>query len=447
MAIWLFSANAFADVEVIPTALRDYALPSNFGLANSIIASGKDETTYLANTTGEGGNVRCTVVVATKVDAREIDYAVDGRPTRCLSLVANPNGGFFLRADNPQAMPGDVTGITAYVDANGVEQWKIRDTQLVDAQARPSGTGVFLGSYAGAFDTMVYSPQTDRLLAFTIGRLSINQEDKFIAQGHVVDVATGDLLRSGQSIGQAGLGIPIAATVRTDGVFTIAFDTLGSQGLVFYTYDGRETVEELEPLSERWEDRVLIQMFWAEETLNFVWLDPTDASVSTEVAITNATGNALLRQTFTSTYRFADGAFVALGAPTNAWRDAEYLTTSYVSDGLVYLRLITPEGESPGMGRLDGITSYTPAAVVSGPQGLRFLAFDAPSNRIYEYALSFMDAPDYNPDMGLADVDIPDIGLGDVLDEVGCGCSSVARARTPAGIVLLVLGALIWRRR
>lgn len=439
---------AHADVKVTPIALRDYALPEGFPLSGALIASGLDETTFLANTTGEGTASSCTVVKAARHEASAIKYQLDSQPTGCVGMLTNPNGGVFLRVRNPLVMDGAVSGATVFINGDGVEAWKVRDTELVAAEAQPSGTGAFLGDYLTPFDTMAYSPTTNKLIAFTIGKLTINQEDKFIAQAHIVDVATGELLRSGQNLGQAGLGVPIAATVRDDGIFVVAYDTLGLEGLLFYNYDGRETVEELKPLTETWENRSLAAMFWAQGTLNFVWLDPTDANVTTHVAATNANGNDLLRASFESTYRFADGAFVVLGPPTNAWRDSEYIVVSHVSDGLVYLRFVTPDGDTPGVGRLDGITAFTPAAVVSAEEGLRFLAYDEAGGRIYEYALTFMDVGDYDPTQASGEAGIPDdVGISDVLDEVGCGCTTTSQAHTPLVLALTLLGALVWRRR
>lgn len=447
LLILLASAPAFADVEVTGVVLRDYAMPGAFPLTGSIIQPGPDQSTVIATTTGEGSTVRCSVVVATSGEASVYRYVVDEQPTQCVGMIAHPAGGFFLRTKNPQAMPGQVTGMTTFIDGNGIERWKIRDVELVGAAARPSGTGVFLGDYLTAFDTMVYSPKTDKLLAFTIGKLTIGLDDKFIAQAHIVNVTSGEVIRSGLTIGQSGGGIPVEATVRPDGTFIVVLDSLGLQGLQFFNYDGRESVEELNPLDDPWENKALVSMFYSAGVLNLLWLDPTDALVSTEVATTNDTGREITRATFDSTYQFADGKFVVLGPPTKSWRDADYLVVSFVTESNVFLRFVDANGESPGMARLDAVSPHPPAAIVGDENGLRLLAYDSLNNRMYEYALTFTEVPDYNPDMGLADMGIPEIGIDDVLDEAGCGCGVLHQAPTPISMVLVALMALIWRRR
>lgn len=445
----LGTTSAFADVSITPIALHDYALPGAFSPDGALFDAAPNGTTVIANTTGEGTDTRCSVVVATDAEARVYRYAVDDSATQCIGLRANPDGGFFLRTRNPQAMPGDVTGATAYIDDAGIERWKIRDSQLVDADPRPAGTGSFLGEYLTAYDTLIYSPQTDRLIAYTIGKLTVGVDEKYIAQAHVVVGQTGELLRSGQSIGPLGIGIPVATTVRPDGTFVVAFDTLGLQGLVFYTYDGRETVEELRPLEQGWEERYLSSMFWAGGTLSLLWFDPNDAAQTTEFATTNAAGRELARQSLDATYRFADGQFAVLGPPVAAWKEPTYFVILHAVDGASYLRFVDENGESPGAARLNGVVPQAPVRILATEDGLKLLAFDSVNPRIYEYALTFMDAPDYNPDMGLADVDLPDVGLEDVLREVGCGCVT-QNTRVPATWMLawaaLGLG-LMWRRR
>jgi len=447
LGILFASAPALADVEVSGVALRDYAMPGAFPLTESIIQAGADQSTLIATTTGEASNVRCSVVVATTKDASVYRYVVDEQPTQCVGMIAHPTGGFFLRTKNPQALPGEVTGVTVFVDGDGIERWKIRDVELVAASARPSGTGVFLGDYLTAFDTMVYSAESDKLLAFTIGKLTIGLDDKFIAQAHVINVTSGDLIRSGLTIGQSGGGIPVEATVRPDGTFIVVLDSLGLQGLQFFNYDGREGVEELKPLDDPWENKALVSMFYAAGVLNLVWLDPNDASVSTEIATTNDTGRELTSVTFDSTYQFADGGFVVLGPPTKSWRALDYLVISFVTESNVFLRFVDANGDSPGMARLDAIGAYPPAAIVGDENGLRLLSYDSVGNRMYEYALTFTETPDYNPDMGLADAGIPEIGIDDVLEEAGCGCGVLHQAPTPMGLVVLGFLAIIWRRR
>lgn len=446
--VFFWACAAYADVDVTATPLRDYALPGAFGLTGALIESGAQDATLIAQSTGEGDQARCSIVVATAMDARVYRYGVDEQPTQCVGMTPHPDGGFFLRTRNPQAVPGQITGATVYIDGQGIERWKIRDIELVDAQPRPSGTGAFVGDYLTAYSTLLYSPTTDTLLAFTIGKLTVGIDDKFIAQAHVVKAASGEVVRSGQSIGQIGGGIPVRATVRPDGAFVLAVDTLGLQGLVFYTYDGRETVEELRPLNESWEDRELVAMFFADDALHFVWLDPNDAAVTTEVATTNTSGREILRQTFDSTYRFADGEFEVLGPPSNAWRAPDELVVAHVVDTRVFLRLMNAkDGESPGVARLEGVVAQVPAAIVSTPNGLRLLAWDAPNSRLYEYALAFADAPDFDPNQVLGDVGLDTgIGVDDVLREAGCGCGATDN-RAPAELLILALFAFLRRKR
>jgi hypothetical protein len=451
--------SAGADVEIETEAVRDYQLPGAFDISGAQILLGADGATLLVNTIGSNAeDASCGVVVATDADARLVSYRYDGAPTQCNGVIAHPDGGFFVRGSNPAAVEGEVTGVTAYIGADDAETWAIPDQTLVDATPEPNGTGEFRGAYETPHPAMAYSPELDKLLGFTIGKLTIGNDEKFLSQAHVVNVESGTLTKSGQTFGLSGVGLVGGTTVRaSDGHFLIYYYSSGDRGAFFYDYNGREEISFFKPRGEDWDDRFVSRMVYQNELLHLLW-SPSDAEdAQTRVTATTDEGAELWSSTFEPTYRFAGGKEVELGRPVSMWVGAENTVILYQgTDMKFYLRVLDINGESPGVARLEGAVEFAPVAIVNGSEGsLKLLSFDDSSRHIYEHTMTFTDVEDFDPDAGIPDGGIPgdvgipaDIGLKEVLDAAGC-CATIAGRRfgaAPLG-VLVVLFLFVRRRR
>ncbi len=445
-------ATAFADVEITGEPLREYSIPSDgFEIQGAVVQSSASGATVISNTAGEGDSSKCVVLIADADGATSIEYQFDGAPTACTGVLPHPNGGVFIRGYNPMAMEGDVTGFTTYIDAEGNEAWKIPDQLLVDASPEPAGTGEFLGNYVVPIGVLAYSPTLDKLLAFTAGQLTIGQDVKFITQAHVINVEAGVLAESGQTFGQSGVGVPGAAVVRDDGNFVIYYYSPGARGADYYVYNGRNEIDFLNPANEEWAQRYVYNMVYGDRSLHYIWSDANEPGAQSYLTVTNDEGSLFFTNEYDSSYLFNDAETAILGPPTNVWVTPQYNIISYVGDGEVYLRFVDINGETPGMGRLSTVAPDPPASLVEHEGVVRLLTYNELDRKITEYELSFRDAPEFNPDLGFGDMGLDmDIGLTDVLDEVGCGCRTVASQlpRESGWVIALVLGFVgILRRR
>lgn len=454
VSMLLVPTTASADVEVIPTRLRDYQLPVDFTVQTSSVAPGPNGSTILFNTVGDAASARCSVIIADAEGAREFRYQYDESPTACSAVVAHPGGGFFARVVDPNARDGDITGATVFIDETGDEVWKIPDRQLVEGRAQPQGPGEFLGTYVTTIQPLVYSSAIDRLLGFSIGKITIGFDEKFLGQSFVANGENGFLARNGLTFGQAGVGFPADGLVKEDGDFLIRYLLNGQQGAAFFNFDGRNNISFFEPGDDDWSQRWVWRMLSGDRTVHIVWSETENLNDSTILTVTNEAGDVFFEVEYESFYQFRDGETLSVGLPINMWLTDEFSVIGYSVEDFIYLRFVDQNGESPGMARLDGITPNPPLGLVEGPEGLRLLAYDFIDNRIVEHRLEFEDVPEFDPDAGFGDVgtgiDLGTDQLVDVLSEVGCGCRTIAgrgASQPMVGLLLAALTALIWRRR
>jgi len=228
----------------------------------------------------------------------------------------------------------------------------------------------------------------------------------------------------------------------------------GQQGAIFFTFDGRNDIASVEPADEDWSERFVWRMLYGDRTVHLLWTETGEPGAPTILTVTNEQGDLFFESEFDITYRFRDGEFVQLGLPTNMWLTDEFSVIAYAQDQ-VLLRFVDANGDSPGMGRLEGVTTFAPLGLVEGPDGgLRLLTFDALEDRIHEHELAFEDVAEFDPDAGFGDagvsVDLGTATLIDVLDEVGCTCRTVASrvdSNQTLPWALLVFTGLIIRRR
>lgn len=441
ISLLLWASSGWADVAITASTPRDYDLPSGFVLPGSLVV-GQGENTYIVNNVGEGNGISCVVIRATSTGARAFTYRVNNMGTACVGFAPHPTNGFFLRTHDPTALEGTVTGNTSWIDGDGVEQWRISDQRLVEAEPAPGGTGSLQGSYFSVMGPLLYSPAVDRVLGATLGKLRIGFDEKFIAQHHLVNAQTGALVRSGLTFGQTGVGIPIAGFVRENGDFLIALDTLGLDGTIFFAYDGRESVEQFIPLNESWSGRRLIRLGYADNTTTLVWIEEVGENVPAFVASTNDQGAPLFRTQFETTYRFANGDFVFLGPPLNLYLTQDYAIVPYSWEGVLYLRFVDKDGESPGLARIQGFPMPPVSLVADNEGGIRLLT--SSDGKVVEYTLTFEDVADFDPNAILEDAELPDITINDVLNEAGCGCNTSPN-QTPAALLLALFAFLSFR--
>lgn len=446
------AANADVEIEAVP--LREYQLPFNFAIQTASVVMGPDQTTYLYNTLGDAADSRCGVIIATDEDATLFEYTFDDSPTACTSILPHPDGGFFARVVDPNAQDGDVTGATALIDGDGREVWKVPDRQLVDARDQPQGPGEFLGNYVTTIQPLLYSQSVDRLLGFTIGKITLGFDEKFIGQSHLINVETGFLGRNGLTFGQAGVGFPADGLIKEDGQFLIRYFLNGQQGADFFNYDGRNDISLFEPGDDDWSQRWVWRMRGGDRTVHLLWTETDEPTEPTMLTVTNENGDVFYEVEYENFYRFRDGETVQFGLPTNMWVTGEYSVIAYVLEDSIYLRLVDENGESPGMARLNGVTDDPALGLVEGPEGLRLLTFNFVDNEILEYRVEFEDVAEFDPDAGFGDTGVSiDLGTGtlvDVLDEVGCACRTVAHRAASQPLLALAFAGLfgiLWRRK
>lgn len=446
---------AHADVEILPTQVRDFVLPASFDMSEAHVQAGGAGATLYSNTLGEAESASCGIVIATDEAARLLEYRFADAPTACVGVLPHPDGGVFVRGVNPTAQPGEVTGFTAFIGPDDQEVWAVTDTTLVDAAPEPNGTGEFIGSYVSPHGAMAYSAREGRLLAFSVGQLTIGQDARPISQAHVINVESGMLRVSGQTFGQSGVGVVGGVATRSsDGHFLIYYFSSGDQGAFFYSYDGRNNISFFNPRGEAWDDRFVQRMAYQNDLLHLLWSPSNEPTVETRVTATTDSGAELWSATFASQYQFRNGLEVVLGPPVDMWVGAEHTAVLHqASNGALLLRVMDINGESGGVAALDTATEYAPAAIVNGPNGaLRLVAYDEATRHVFEFEMAFEDTPDYDPDAGpyLGDVGIPaDIGLSDILEAAGC-CATVAAPSARHGSLWAlfgVLAALVVRRR
>lgn len=448
-AIGIFPLAAHADVEVQAEFIQEYTVPAGFDVNSATIAPGPADSTMLWGTVGDAADIRCSVIVADDASAREFRYGFDSRASACMSVTAHPTDGFFVRTFNPTAQEGDVTGATAYIDSEGREVWKVPDALVVDARPRPQGPGDFLGTYVRPFGPLIYNPEIDRVMAFTLSKLEVGLDDKFLVQAHLINADDGFLGRGGQTFGQPGVGFPAGGVIRDDSRFLLHYFLEESRGGLFYTYDGRNDVGLFEPSGD-WENRWVRQIAYEESSVFILWSATNELDAPTRLSRTNDAGELFFDVEFESLYRFRDGEFVQVEPGSRMWPTGEFTVIEHRAQSQFFVRVVDREGESLGLGRVANAVANSPLGIVRSGPTLKLLSFEIFDRRIREYALTFEDVAEFDPDAGIGDmgpeIDVGIGTIGDVLGEVGCSCSS-AEGKDSAALVALLLGALALKRR
>ncbi|MEC9441826.1 MAG: hypothetical protein VYE40_12030 [Myxococcota bacterium] len=467
-AVILVSAPevAMAGVKLNPREVRSYDSPEGFDPRSAVIRSTREGTTVLAATTGSDANTRCEVVIVSDMAAASFTYGHNNRATVCLGIESNDEG-FFLRGADPTALEGQVTGFTAYVDAEGNVRWAIDDQTLVDAKSEADGgTGEFLGVYVQPNPAMTYSAQFNKLLAFTDGKLIIGPTEKSVTQAHVVEVNTGRLAVTGQTFGQNAIGIVGGAATRvTDGYFLLYLYSSGDQGAFFYSYNGRNRIAFFQPDDVSWEDRVVTGMVYGpEERLTLLWTPNSNADADTRITSVDDEGLVLWEGQWSPEVQF-DNLTYMLGRPLGMWVGDTHTMVLYSTGAELFARVVlTSNGQELGVTSLANVTPYTPIAILDGEDGgLKLLAWDDAGARLHEYALDFEEVPDEmmppdNMDMG-SSLDMggssgEDMGsapdMGDGGEDEGCGCRQLPAppSRRGESLLLLLVGCVAggWRR-
>lgn len=456
------ASSASADVDIEADLVREYQLPGDLDLSNARVQLGAGDSTMIVKTLGTSPeDAACGVVIADDDGARLIEYRYAGAPTQCVGSIPHPSGGFFLRGDNPAAEEDEVTGFTAYIGADDQEAWSVSDEMLVNAAAEPTGTGEFQGQYETAHPSMAYSPELDKLLAFTIGKLTIGQDEKFLSQAHVINADSGQLRISGQTFGLSGVGNVGGVTTRAgDGNYIIYYFSSGDRGAFFYNYNGRSDIEFFKPRGEDWDDRFVLRMIYENDLLHLLWTPTEGDSPETRITAVTDSGAELWSAIFEPEYTFANRVPVNLGPPVTMWVGDEHAAVLHQAEDMsLLLRVVDVNGDSPGVARLADATEYAPVAIVNASNGmLKLLAYDEMSRQLYEYEMTFVDVDDFDPDAGFmipdggipGDVGIPaDIGLKDVLEAAGCCATAAGPSRGDGmlGVLLGVVGLFLVRVR
>ncbi len=445
----LISGNANADLKISAQSLREYQLPGTFNLAEAAITVGANNDTIITSTLGASPeSSACGIVQANENGAKIIEYKFNAAPTRCLGVIPHPKGGVFLRGDNPISADGVVSGFTAFLDGDGREVWAIPDQRLVDATAKPNGTGIFLGEYEQPLPIMAYSEKLDKLIAFTVGRLNLGMDQKFISQAHVINVESGQFRISGQTFGQSGVGIVGGVAVRnSDGHFILYYYSSGVRGAFFYAYDGRRSIDFFKPRGEEWDTRFIKKMVYQNDLLNLLWTDSEEPESQTRLSVVTDTSAELWTALFDSQYTFSTGIEVNLGAPLSMWIGKQEYIILHQSGDAFFLRHVDKNGASFGVGTLDELIPVPPVAVAITNEGdFKLFGYNQDTRFLSEFSLQFEDKPDYDPEVGPRlpdDVGIPaDVGLSDVLEAAGC-CATVSIRPDSRPLLPLFLGLLI----
>ncbi len=446
----LTPAVAHADVSLDASEVRSYDLPQGFDPGQAQVRSTRDGTTLIFETTGQGDQAACTVVLAGDAGATAYDYRYKDGPTACVGVIAHPDGGFFVRGAKADAQAGDVSGFTARLGADGTEMWVVDDQDLVDARSEADGgTGEFLGQYVEPHPQMAYSKRFDKLLAFTNGNLNVGGGQQ-LTQAHVIAADTGRLMVSGLTFGQTGSAGFLAQTVTrtSDGYFLLYIYSAGSKGAYFFSYNGRSSIDAFKPMGEDWSTRYVRQMVYGpDDHVYLLWTPSDQPDAPTNVTVVDDQA----QQVWSSSYEASvslpgTDQPTQLGAPMGMWVGMNYALVLYNANQQLVLRVVdVATGQALGVAPLEGVTAYTPMAILNGADGgLDLLAVDTDAGKLHEFRLDISASGDTGGDGDAGgDAALSDAGASGGGNSAGGGCST-GRGAHPAGLwaVMLALGLL-----
>lgn len=431
MVLWLgvcvaTPAGAQEDLEAESNRLRTYDVPAQFRIPERIVESTDTGETLIANTTGEGADATCLVIIASGDSARAYPYRHGAEGTRCVDAVVHPDGGFVVRGQRAGAESGAVSGFVARIDAQGREQWLVHDTRTAESDA-------FEASYKAPTGPLAYSRESGQLLTFTLGEISPgNGESREITHASVL--SEGEMTVPAKRLG-AGFGrIGNVAAFEASGEFLVHLFRPGSPGAEFVTYDGRQTIDAYRPLEESWDQRVVRRMSVGPGgRVYLLWTEETAAEGPTHVSVAGRAGDEVWSATYESAIARPDAAPGAdtgstsgeleLGPPKGMWVGADYIVVLYEA-GDSYLRVLeTSSGEELGTVTVSSLTDLTLLNVLRGGEGeLKLLAVDQQQGRFHELGLTFEADSSGSGDAGFVDGGA-DAGAGGN-NGGGGGCSS-----------------------
>lgn len=460
-----FSADAaFPDVKTEDsvrlslTELRSYKIPDDFDLANARIAPTEDGRTLIAATTGllsaaadDPEGLACTVLVADDQAARAISFRYQSEPTGCVDVIAHPGGGFFVRGTKlklqiDQIVPATLGGFTARIDADGREVWALEDQRLVDAASvAEGGTGAFAGDYLGAHSHLAYSPETDRVLAFSDGELSV-ADSRQVTQAHMIDAETGELRVSGLTFGLQDTSNTVRAAIyrAPEDDFLLHFGSALDLENSFVTYNGRRRVDAFALAGQDWRDRPVRDItLSSDQTLYLLSLSSEQVDAQSEVTAVDAQGDLLWTASLEQNERGVD-----LGLAEKIWVLTDYIVLYYSGPNGVFLRTLDRQtGESLGAQSVSGFSPFGIVAIFEAAGGTaRLLSLDLQSATMHEFRLEVgSDEPPQNDaDTGVDALDSGTPNLTPSSGEGG-GCAVCqARSVPPISSLGLAFGLFVF---
>lgn len=433
------------DLEAETNRLRTYEIPSQFRIPERIVESTDTGETLIANTTGQGSDATCLVVVASGQSARAYPYRHGAEGTRCVDAVVHPDGGFVVRGERAGADSGAVSGFVARVDARGREQWLVHDTRTADSDG-------FEATYKAPTGPMAYSRESGQLLTFTLGEISPgNSRSREIT--HASILSGGEMTVPAKRLG-AGFGrIGNVAVFGASGEFLVHIFRPGSPGAEFVTYDGRQTIDAYRPLGESWDERIVRRMSVGPGgRVYLLWTEQTDGGGPTHVSVADREGGEVWSATYRSTIEGPEASPAAdagsppneldLGPPKGMWVGADHIVVLYEA-GESYLRVLEPStGEELGVLTLSSLTDLTPLNFLTGRDGeLKLLAADQQQGRFHEFGLTFETDPSRPGDAGFVDGGA-DVGAGG--DNGGDGGCSSTGDPGPVSPLVVLFAAAVW---
>ncbi len=459
LAVWLVAvasggpAHGAEGLEVSTREVRSYEVPSGFALEDRIVASTDDGETLIANTTGEGSEATCLVVLVSGESAAAYPYRHGPEGTRCVGAIVHPDGGFVLRATRAQAASGQAAGFTVRVDRQGRERWLVRDSRV-------AGSDEFGGEYKQPDARLAYSPSSEFLLTVTLGEISPGF-------GPARDISHVSILDGGQmSIpakrlgSSAGYGrIGAVAALESSGRFLLHLYEPDAVGAEFVVYDGRQSVGSYRPLEAAWQERVVRGMrHGPDANLYLLWSEGVEADGPTRIAVADEQGGEVWSESYPATVPRPDGAppvatpsdagvdggvaddELDLGPPRGIWVGRDYVIISYTGRTTYFRLLEANSGREMAVIPASQLTGLQRLNVLRGQRGrLKLLAFDRASSRFRELRIEVASGGPTAGDAGWSDA------TGSEASRAGGsqqgGCSTSGRPLSPVPIALVALAA------